>query len=325
MSASEANDDPRIADGTGAPGGAGASRVGQVSKVFGQVQPGTDGRRRQDRVEPTHEVAASRGFSADEPGRVPRVLGQAHAPRRRAFGIAIAASCFLVLPAVGGAGPSRSRTVERGPERRERRARVARALGRAEPLRARLAASRGARARLAQLQRQAATLRREQVVLAAEMKVALERRARLAGAARLARPAAVRPRRHQHARGHLRRTVARRRARRARQPRARHLDQQGGAHAAPRREGAHRPHVARARVARRPGSRPRRARRRRRRARSPRRGRSGPRTSHDLRQQRQLNSAANRADRVAGARGRRADAAAPSRRRRPTPVGDEHA
>jgi len=63
MSASEANDSPRIADGTGAPGGAGASRVGQVSKVSGRLQPGTVRRSGQARVEPRHEEAALRSFS----------------------------------------------------------------------------------------------------------------------------------------------------------------------------------------------------------------------------------------------------------------------
>ena len=133
------------------------------------------------------------------------MLGQAHAPRRRA-----ARHCRrgLLRPRSSGGRRSRAvavRTVERRPEGRERRARVAGALGRARASTRSTRSLARARARLAQLERQADALRREQVALAAEMKVALERRPRLAAAARVARPAALRPRRHEHARDHLRR------------------------------------------------------------------------------------------------------------------------
>jgi 3D (Asp-Asp-Asp) domain-containing protein len=100
------------------------------------------------------------------------VLGQAHAPRRRAFGIAIAASCFLVLPAVGGAVSSRSgadgdrlRAENASLASKERSAVLGLYALDTELVRA--------QARLAELERQAAALRREQVVLQAEMKVAL--------------------------------------------------------------------------------------------------------------------------------------------------------
>ena len=164
MSASGANDNPRIADGTGAPGGAGASRVGQVSKVFGQVQPGTDRRRprRQGRTDATKRLLLA-VFPAF-PGRVRAVLGQAHAPRRRAFGIAVAASCFLVLPAVGGAEPSRSAAhderlkAENAALASQERSAVL------EPLRARLAARPRAGEARASSSVRPPTLRREQVV-----------------------------------------------------------------------------------------------------------------------------------------------------------------
>jgi 3D (Asp-Asp-Asp) domain-containing protein len=100
------------------------------------------------------------------------VLGQAHAPRRRAFGIAIAASCFLVLPAVGGAVSSRSgadgdrlKAENASLASKERSAVLGLYALDTELVRA--------QARLAELERQAAALRREQVVLQAEMKVAL--------------------------------------------------------------------------------------------------------------------------------------------------------
>jgi len=99
------------------------------------------------------------------------VLGQAHAPRRRAFGIAIAASCFLVLPAVSGAEQSRSggagdrlKAESASLASKERSA----VLG-LYSLDTQLSR---AQAKLAELERQAADLRREQVVLQAEMNVA---------------------------------------------------------------------------------------------------------------------------------------------------------
>jgi cystine transport system substrate-binding protein len=100
------------------------------------------------------------------------VLGQAHAPRRRAFGIAIATSCFLILPAVSGAGPSRSGPSSEG-LKAENVALASRERSAVLGLYALDSSLSRARVRLAQLQRQAATLRREQVVLATEMKVAL--------------------------------------------------------------------------------------------------------------------------------------------------------
>src|SRR5262249_47545891 len=98
--------------------------------------------------------------------------GQAHAPRRRAFAIAIAASCVLGLPAVGGAGPARS-----GPSSSGLKAENVTLAPQEQSALLSLYALdsqlEGARARLLQLQNETAALRREQVVLAAEMKVAL--------------------------------------------------------------------------------------------------------------------------------------------------------
>jgi 3D (Asp-Asp-Asp) domain-containing protein len=100
------------------------------------------------------------------------VLGQAHAPRRRTFAIAVAASGVLALPAVSGAEPPRSGssgaalTAENAAlESRERSA----VLG-LYALDTQLARE---RERLAELERQAARLRQEQVILAAEMKIAI--------------------------------------------------------------------------------------------------------------------------------------------------------
>ena len=100
------------------------------------------------------------------------MLGQAHAPRRRAFGIAIAASCFLVLPAVGGAESARSG--DSGDRLKAENAALASkersaVLG-LYSLDTQLSR---AQARLVELKRREAALRREQVVLQAEMKVAL--------------------------------------------------------------------------------------------------------------------------------------------------------
>jgi len=104
--------------------------------------------------------------------RVFAVLGQAHAPRRRAFGIAIAASCFLVLPAVGGAGPPRSggSSASLQAENAALASKERSAVLGLYSLDSQLAS---AQARLAQLDQQAATLRRERTVLRTELKVAL--------------------------------------------------------------------------------------------------------------------------------------------------------
>jgi cystine transport system substrate-binding protein len=97
------------------------------------------------------------------------VLGQAHAPRRRLFGVAVAAAALLALPAVGGAEPPRSEaSLEAEGAALASRERSA-VLG-LYALDSQLA--RG-QARLAALERRANRLRREQVALAAEMKVAL--------------------------------------------------------------------------------------------------------------------------------------------------------
>ena len=100
------------------------------------------------------------------------MLGQAHAPRRRALGIAVAVSCVLVLPAVGGAEPGRSGPSSDGlkAENESLASRERSAVLSLYALDSRLAHARG---RLDELNREAAGLRREQVALAAEMKVAL--------------------------------------------------------------------------------------------------------------------------------------------------------
>jgi cystine transport system substrate-binding protein len=100
------------------------------------------------------------------------VLGQAHAPRRRAFGIAIAASCFLVLPAVGGAGPPRSggSSASLQAENAALASKERSAVLGLYSLDSQLAS---AQAQLEQLDQQAATLRRERTVLRTELKVAL--------------------------------------------------------------------------------------------------------------------------------------------------------
>ena len=100
------------------------------------------------------------------------MLGQAHAPRRRAFGIAVAAACVLALPAVSGAGPSRSGPTSGGLQA-QNTALVTREQAALVALYALDSRLEAARARLVQLERQAGALRRQQVVLAAEMKVAL--------------------------------------------------------------------------------------------------------------------------------------------------------
>jgi len=100
------------------------------------------------------------------------VLGQAHAPRRRAFGIAVAASCVLVLSAVSGAGPPSS-GVPGQSLRAENAALASRERSAVLGLYALDSELARARTRLADLERRADVLRREQVVLQAEMKVAM--------------------------------------------------------------------------------------------------------------------------------------------------------
>jgi 3D (Asp-Asp-Asp) domain-containing protein len=100
------------------------------------------------------------------------VLGQAHAPRRRTFAIAVAASGVLALPAVSGADPPRSgsSSASLAAENAALESRERSAVLSLYALDSRLARE---RERLAQLERQAAKLRQEQVILAAEMKIAI--------------------------------------------------------------------------------------------------------------------------------------------------------
>jgi 3D (Asp-Asp-Asp) domain-containing protein len=94
------------------------------------------------------------------------VLGQAHAPWRRLLGVSVAASCVLVLPAVGGADPSRS-SLEAQNAALESRSRSA--VLSLYALDSRLAR---AHARLDALEAQSAKLRVQRMALARELKVA---------------------------------------------------------------------------------------------------------------------------------------------------------
>ena len=77
------------------------------------------------------------------------MLGQAHAPRRRLFGIAVAASCFLVLPAVERSRAVAVRTVERGLQAENAALASQDALGRARASTRSTRSLAGARTRLA--------------------------------------------------------------------------------------------------------------------------------------------------------------------------------
>jgi 3D (Asp-Asp-Asp) domain-containing protein len=98
------NNNPRFGGRVGAPGGAGASRVGHVSKAFGRpsITPASGPARK--------GLNSSRGADLlwrTVVGSAP-VLGQAHTPRRRLLPFVAIAVLVLAAPAVSGADGSRT-------------------------------------------------------------------------------------------------------------------------------------------------------------------------------------------------------------------------
>src|SRR6516162_8136781 len=84
--------------GLGAPGGAGTSRVGQVSNLCGHGQPGTAAK-----LPKPMSALASGARNCGNCGTVPPLLWGAKARRGSPLGVA-ACVCTLVLPAAAGAG-----------------------------------------------------------------------------------------------------------------------------------------------------------------------------------------------------------------------------
>ena len=111
------NDNPLLGGGTGAPGGAGTSRVGQASSVAGRRQPRTCPKL----AAILHEMCAS---SSNTVVRSRPVLGQAHTPQRRLFPFVAHRPGDLgrpgrrrrrVLPVAGVAARAGRRGSRRGP------------------------------------------------------------------------------------------------------------------------------------------------------------------------------------------------------------------
>ena len=95
---------PWIGAGTGAPGGAGTSRVHEASRLFGRASTGicrnrgkTHANSARRRCIPSRNLVRSRS-----------VLGQAQTPRRRLLPFAAIALVVLAAPALGLAGSSQS-------------------------------------------------------------------------------------------------------------------------------------------------------------------------------------------------------------------------